>query len=101
MSGSAWALRVTSLEYEIAVHTDATQIDSLFQELNPPPIQHVIIEPHADVLTHMRGRGWFGKPGVRILEGKWQDFVGTDAFKAGEFDVVYTDTFSEDYEGMC
>ena len=47
----------------------------------------------------MRERGWFDKPGVRILEGKWQDFVGTDALQAGGFDVVYTDTFSEDYEG--
>lgn len=83
-----------------AAQTEVLQIDGLFQELDPPPAEHVIIEPHLDVLSHMREGGWFDKLGVRILEGKWQDFVGTDALKAGGFDVVYTDTFSEDYEAL-
>ena len=39
-----------------------------------------------------------------ILEGKWQEFVGPTSnhklFEFGGFDVVYTDTFSEDYGAL-
>ncbi|KAF9501545.1 arginine methyl transferase [Pleurotus eryngii] len=73
-------------------------IDTLFQQLSVPPSQHVIIEPHPDVLAHMKSLGWDRKPGVRILAGKWQDFVESEGLlQTGGFDVVYTDTFSEDY----
>ncbi|KAG5648486.1 hypothetical protein DXG03_003097 [Asterophora parasitica] len=73
-------------------------IDGLFQSLDTPPTQHVIIEPHRDVLQHMKERGWYEKPGVKILEGKWQDFVNhNELLDVGGFDVIYTDTFSEDY----
>lgn len=49
----------------------------------------------------MRERGWFEKEGVRILEGKWQDFMeNEDLLGVGGFDVIYTDTFSEDYAGL-
>ncbi|KAF5385873.1 hypothetical protein D9615_002229 [Tricholomella constricta] len=73
-------------------------IDSLFQSLHVRPTEHVIIEPHPDVLQHMKERGWYEKPGVKILEGKWQDFVASDSvLGVGGFDVIYTDTFSEDY----
>ncbi|KAI1784102.1 arginine methyl transferase [Ganoderma leucocontextum] len=76
-------------------------IDTLFQDLTTKPSLHVIIEPHPDVLTHMRDQGWFGKEGVKILQGKWQDFVESeDLLGVGGFDVIYTDTFSEDYAGM-
>lgn len=62
---------------------------------------HVIIEPHADVIQHMKDLGWQNKPGVRIMEGKWQDFVDNEELLAmGGFDVIYTDTFSEDYKGI-
>lgn len=41
---------------------------------------------------------------MTILEGKWQDFVGPTSnhklFEFGGFDVVYTDTFSEDYSAL-
>ena len=47
----------------------------------------------------MRERGWYDKEGVVVLEGKWQDFVGTKLLNDMDFDVVYTDTFSEEYEG--
>ncbi|GBE80993.1 Protein arginine N-methyltransferase 2 [Sparassis crispa] len=43
-------------------------IDCLFQALPVPPSIHVIIEPHPDVLQHMRELGWYNKPGVTILE---------------------------------
>ncbi|KAL1748763.1 S-adenosyl-L-methionine-dependent methyltransferase [Schizophyllum fasciatum] len=73
-------------------------IDGLFQALDPPPAQHVIIEAHPDVLAHMREHGWYEKPGVKVLEGKWQDVIESeDVLSVGGFDVVYTDTFSEDY----
>ncbi|KAI0705002.1 S-adenosyl-L-methionine-dependent methyltransferase [Cerioporus squamosus] len=76
-------------------------IDSLFQNLPTKPSQHVIIEPHPDVLQYMRKQGWFEKEGVKILEGKWQDFIESEELLAvGGFDVVYTDTFSEDYSDL-
>jgi protein arginine N-methyltransferase 2 len=76
-----------------------TQIDSFFQALPVPPSAHVIIEPHPDVLRHMREQGWYDRKGVIVLEGKWQDFVGTKMLEDMAFDAVYTDTFSEDYGG--
>jgi hypothetical protein len=79
--------------------TRVTQIDSYFQALRVPPSTHVIIEPHPDVLKHMREQGWYDKKGVIILEGKWQDFVDAKILDDVVFDVVYTDTFSEEYEG--
>ena len=60
----------------------------------------MIIEPHPDVLAHMRNTGWYERPGVTILEGKWQDFITSEELYAvGGFDVIYTDTFSESYSG--
>ncbi|KZT11035.1 S-adenosyl-L-methionine-dependent methyltransferase [Laetiporus sulphureus 93-53] len=76
-------------------------IDSLFQELPTPPALHVIIEPHPDVLQHMQKLGWFDKKGVVVIEGKWQDFMESEELLGvGGFDVVYTDTFSEDYKDL-
>ncbi|KAI0070018.1 arginine methyl transferase [Panus rudis PR-1116 ss-1] len=73
-------------------------IDSYFQELPMKPSRHVIVEAHPDVLAHMRVTGWYDKDNVTILEGKWQDHLET--LMAGGFDVVYTDTFSEDYQEL-
>ena len=48
----------------------------------------------------MKELGWYETPGVKILEGKWQDFVESEELlSVGGFDVIYTDTFSEDYKG--
>lgn len=72
----------------------------MFQSLKRPPTQHFIIEAHPDVLRHMRHLGWYEKAGVTILEGKWQDYISSEQLLAvGGFDVIYTDTFSESYEG--
>ena len=76
------------------------KIDSFFQELPTPPASHVIIEPHPDVLEYMKSQGWYSKPNVKILEGKWQDYVDSpELLGVGKFDVIYTDTFSEEYKG--
>ncbi|KAF8161132.1 arginine methyl transferase [Crassisporium funariophilum] len=76
-------------------------IDEFFQSIEPPPTQHVIIEAHPDVLRHMRETGWYNKPGVTVLEGRWQDFIESpDLLNFGGFDVIYTDTFSEDYSDL-
>jgi len=49
----------------------------------------------------MRRLGYYERPGVKILEGKWQDFIDKeDILGIGGFDVVYTDTFSEDYSDL-
>jgi protein arginine N-methyltransferase 2 len=78
------------------------KIDSFFQELPTPPALHVIIEAHPDVQKHMKSKGWYAKLGVKVLEGKWQDFVGSPELLAvGGFDVIYTDTFSEEYKGVA
>ena len=76
------------------------KIDSFFQELPTPPALHVIIEAHPDVREHMRFHGWYSKPNVKILEGKWQDYIDSPELSVvGGFDVIYTDTFSEEYKG--
>lgn len=49
----------------------------------------------------MRERGWYEKKGVTILEGRWQDFIDNEElFGSGGFDVIYTDTFSENYDAL-
>lgn len=49
----------------------------------------------------MKENGWYAKRGVKILEGKWQDFIdSSELTQNGGFDVVYTDTFSEDYQTL-
>jgi protein arginine N-methyltransferase 2 len=49
----------------------------------------------------MKDNGWYQKPGVKILAGKWQDFVEQEEFLSlGGFDVIYTDTFSENYQDI-
>ena len=77
------------------------KIDSFFQELPNPPALHVIIEAHPDVREYMKSQGWYSKPNVKILGGKWQDYVGSpELLEVGGFDVIYTDTFSEEYKGQ-
>lgn len=49
----------------------------------------------------MKSLGWYEKPGVTILEGKWQDFVDTEKLLGvGGFGVIYIDTFSEHYSQL-
>jgi protein arginine N-methyltransferase 2 len=84
------------------------QIDRLFQATEPRPLHHTIIEAHPQVLEHLRAQGVHEWPGVRILEGRWQDWL-LDPEKVGEvlagtpegsgFGAVFIDTFAEGYDG--
>lgn len=88
-------LRVLNVGFGLGI------IDSLLQRLSEPPSLHVIIEAHPDVLAHIRERGWHNKPGVKVMAGKWQDVIQSKEFRdLGKFDVVYTDTFAEDYQEL-
>jgi len=65
-------------------------VDGKIQANNPA--HHTIIEAHPDVLKRLRETGWYDKPNVTILEGRWQDVI----HKAGPFDGVFYDTYAED-----
>lgn len=74
-------------------------IDTAIQSHHPSA--HYICEAHPDVLKKMKDEGWYSKPGVVVLEGRWQDRLN-ELLDKGEtfFDGVYFDTFSEHYEDM-
>ncbi|GAA5838201.1 hypothetical protein JCM9279_004154 [Rhodotorula babjevae] len=76
-------------------------VDTYLQEYHPT--QHLIIEPHPDVLAFARKNGWFDKPGVRFYEGTWKDYL--KALEAGDeeyvgWDGIYFDTYSEHYADL-
>jgi protein arginine N-methyltransferase 2 len=49
----------------------------------------------------MQANGWMDKSNVKVLKGKWQDLLEDPVIaNANGFDVVYTDTFSEEYSGQ-
>lgn len=74
-------------------------IDTMIQAKKPH--KHYICEAHPDVLAKMRADGWYEKPNVVVLEGRWQEKL-SDILSAGGvyFDGMYYDTFSEHYEDM-
>lgn len=74
-------------------------IDSFIQEKNPK--HHYICEAHPDVLEKMKKDGWYEKPNVTVLEGRWQDSLNKLLDNGNVFfDGIYYDTFSEHYEDM-
>ncbi|KAF8585894.1 hypothetical protein K439DRAFT_1409609 [Ramaria rubella] len=88
-------LRILNIGFGLGI------IDTMFQSINPAPAQHTIIEPHRDVLAHMQTNGWYEKNGVNILEGRWQDFIESgEIYGEGGWDVVFVDTFAENYEEL-
>ncbi|AAS52082.1 ADR161Wp [Eremothecium gossypii ATCC 10895] len=74
-------------------------IDGFLQEQRPT--RHYICEAHPDVLARMRREGWYERPDVVILEGRWQDTLSR-LLDDGTvfFDGIYYDTFSEHYTDM-
>lgn len=74
-------------------------IDTYIQSYNPK--MHYICEAHPDVLAKLKKDGWYDKPNVVILEGRWQDCLNK-LLDEGEvfFDGIYYDTFSEHYQDM-
>ncbi|CDK24256.1 unnamed protein product [Kuraishia capsulata CBS 1993] len=73
-------------------------IDTMIQERSPA--NHYICEAHPDVLAKLKQDGWYSKPGVHILEGRWQDTLPELLSKNVFFDGIYYDTYSEHYEDM-
>lgn len=59
------------------------------------PARHTIIEAHPDVHAKMLKDGWADKPGVKILFGRWQDFLLSGELEL--YDGIFWDTFGEHY----
>ncbi|OJD12288.1 hypothetical protein ACJ73_09382 [Blastomyces percursus] len=70
-------------------------VDNLFQ-VQQPNVHH-IIEAHPAVIADMKSKGWHGKPGVTIHEGRWQDILPKLIDDGVTFDAIYYDTFAESY----
>lgn len=74
-------------------------IDTYIQSLKPKA--HYICEAHPDVLAKMKADGWYDRPGVVVLEGRWQDSLAKLLNKGNVFfDGMYYDTFSEHYSDL-
>lgn len=65
------------------------------------PTKHYICEAHPDVLRKLKEDGWYQKPNVVILEGRWQEQLDK-LLSSGDvyFNGIYYDTFSEHYQDM-
>ncbi len=64
------------------------------------PSAHHIVEAHPSILTKLSDEGWNNKKGVMIHAGRWQDVL-PELLEQGEmFDVIYFDTFAEDYSAL-
>ncbi len=73
-------------------------IDTLFQQTLPT--QHHIIEAHPSILTRMKEDKWHERPHVTIHAQKWQDAIPCLIEQGVIFDVIYFDTFAEDYKAL-
>lgn len=73
-------------------------IDSMIAEKGPT--KHYICEAHPDVLRKLRAEGWYERPNVVILEGRWQDNLDALLSSGMFFNGIYYDTFSEHYQDM-
>lgn len=74
-------------------------IDGLIQSHHPH--KHYICEAHPDVLAKMKADGWYDRPNVVVLEGRWQDSLNALLDEGIVFfDGIYYDTFSEHYDDM-
>ncbi|KDD74705.1 hypothetical protein H632_c1123p0, partial [Helicosporidium sp. ATCC 50920] len=60
------------------------------------PRSHTIVEAHPGVLARMRAEGWYDRPGVRVVEGRWQDVLR----QLDSYDGIFFDTYGEDGEDL-
>jgi protein arginine N-methyltransferase 2 len=73
-------------------------IDTFIQ--SHKPAKHYICEAHPDVLAKLKKDGWYEKPNVVILEGRWQDTLPKLLEQGVQVDGIYYDTFSEHYKHL-
>ncbi len=73
-------------------------IDRFFQKTSPSA--HHIIEAHPSILEHMRANRLWSSSSITIHGGKWQDVVPDLVSRGQLFDVIYFDTFAEDYKAL-
>lgn len=69
-------------------------VDTELQKYKPRT--HTIIEPHPDVIAEMKRQGWDKKPGVKIIQARWQDALP----ELEAYDAIYADTFGEFYADL-
>ncbi|GAA6017798.1 hypothetical protein JCM10207_000505 [Rhodosporidiobolus poonsookiae] len=94
-AGDREPLRVVNVGFGLGI------VDTFFSAYSPT--QHLIIEPHPDVLAFARENGWMEKEGVRFFEGTWKDYFrrlesGEEEYVA--WDAIYFDTYSEHYADL-
>lgn len=65
-------------------------VDSYIQEHNPT--SHWIIEPHQDVINHMKETNWFSK--ATVIKSRWQNVIND----LPTFDGIYFDTWSDNFD---
>ena len=65
-------------------------IDAAIDGLPTPPLRHIIVEAHPDVLTRLGEAGWPQRPHVTVLGGRWQDQLKLLA--ADSVDAIFYDT---------
>lgn len=83
-------------------------IDTIFQNLSPPPQTHHIVEAHPNVLStlsypsHAFGPSWSSSTthANQILPGRWQDIIPQIIEQGQKYDIIYFDTFGEDYSQL-
>lgn len=64
-------------------------IDNFIQSY--PITSHTICESHPDIINKMKQNGWFDKPNVNILHGRWQDVLYNENIQG--FDGIYFDAY--------
>ncbi|KAF8247353.1 arginine N-methyltransferase 2 [Wilcoxina mikolae CBS 423.85] len=93
LSSDAKGMRVLNVGFGMGI------VDAAFQARLDAG-KHVIVEAHPDVLAKMEKDGWVQKPGVTVLQGRWQEAL-TPLLETGEvFDAIYFDTFAEEYSSL-
>ncbi|KAI9833090.1 MAG: Arginine N-methyltransferase 2 [Phylliscum demangeonii] len=92
LTGQRHGLRVLNVGHGMGI------IDQHFQA--GAPRAHHIVEAHPAVVARMTEAGWGAKANVVLHPGRWQDVLPRLVQRNVRFDVVYFDTFAEDYHAF-